>query len=86
MINFFQDCIRAFDGTHVQAVIPTDKQIPYRRRGNGECTQNVTAACSFDMLFTFVVAGWEGSAHDSRILMDAIHDPRFNFPRAPPGK
>ena len=27
---------------------------------------------SFDLKFTYVLAGWEGSAHDALILADAI--------------
>ncbi|XP_068640722.1 uncharacterized protein [Aristolochia californica] len=30
------------------------------------------AACTFDMQFTYVLAGWEGSAADSRVLKDAL--------------
>ena len=30
------------------------------------------AAVSFDLKFTYVLAGWEGSAHDALILADAI--------------
>ena len=30
------------------------------------------AAISFDLKFTYVLAGWEGSAHDSRVLNDAF--------------
>ena len=30
------------------------------------------AAVSFDPKFTYVLAGWEGSAHDALILADAI--------------
>ena len=35
-------------------------------------TQNVLAAISFDLKFTYVFAGWEDSAHDSRVLNDAF--------------
>ena len=35
-------------------------------------TQNVLAACSFDLKFTYVLPGWEGSASDSRILDNAL--------------
>jgi hypothetical protein len=35
-------------------------------------TQNVMAAVSFDLKFTYVLAGWEGSTHDALILADAI--------------
>ena len=34
-------------------------------------SQNVLGVVNFDMLFTYVLAGWEGSAHDSRVLDDA---------------
>ena len=34
--------------------------------------QNVLAAVDFDMRFTYVLVGWEGSAHDARILADAL--------------
>ncbi|XP_031393173.1 protein ALP1-like isoform X1 [Punica granatum] len=67
---FFQNCIGAIDGTHVSACVPSSVRGAYRYRNN-EITQNVLAACSHDMMFTYVVTGWEGSAHDSRILSDA---------------
>ena len=35
-------------------------------------TQNVLATCSFDLKFTYVLLGWEGSASDSRILNNAL--------------
>ena len=30
------------------------------------------AAVDFDLKFTYVLAGWEGSAHDALILADAL--------------
>ena len=45
---------------------------------------NVMAACNFDLLFTFVMAGWEGAAHDTRIFLDAIRQQSVNFPKPPP--
>ena len=38
-------------------------------------TQNVLAAVDFDLRFTYVLAGWEGSAHDSFVLQDALSRP-----------
>lgn len=39
----------------------------------GTLSQNVLAAISFDDLkFTYVLGDWEGSAHDSRVLNDAL--------------
>ncbi|KAK5811248.1 hypothetical protein PVK06_026572 [Gossypium arboreum] len=44
-----------------------------RKRGT---TQNVLAAITFDLKFSYVLASWEGSAHDSRIISDALSRPR----------
>jgi hypothetical protein len=38
-------------------------------------TQNVLAIVDFDLRFTYVLAGWEGLAHDALILADAIQRP-----------
>jgi hypothetical protein len=35
----------------------------------------VLAGITFDVKFTYVLAGWEGSAHDSRVLNDALTRP-----------
>jgi hypothetical protein len=43
------------------------------------------AACDFDLLFTFVMVGWEGAAHDTRIFLDSIRKHFVNFPKPPPG-
>ena len=43
-------------------------------------------ACSFDMMFTFVYTGWEGTANDSRVFMDALNRPESGFPRPEEGK
>lgn len=43
----------------------------YRDR-KGNITQNVLVACTFDLRFTYVLAGWEGSAHDGRVLRCAV--------------
>ncbi|XP_031287702.1 uncharacterized protein LOC116146448 [Pistacia vera] len=48
--------------------------------------KNVMAVCDFNMLFTYVVSGWEGSAHDARILNSVLDDPNSGFPHPPPGK
>lgn len=47
-------------------------------------TQNVLAAVDFDLRFTYVLAGWEGSAHDSAVLHDALSRP--NGLKIPEGK
>ncbi|KAK9999730.1 hypothetical protein SO802_019333 [Lithocarpus litseifolius] len=80
-----EDCIGAIDGTHVIAVVPTDKSIPYFGR-KGYPTQNVMAACDFDMLFTFVLPRWDGSGHNTSIFLDTIRKQSNNFPNPPTGK
>ena len=37
------------------------------------------AVCDFDMMFTFVYTGWEGTTNDSRVLFDALKL-ESNFP------
>ncbi|KAF2292412.1 hypothetical protein GH714_022088 [Hevea brasiliensis] len=44
----FKDCIGAIDGTHVRGSIAPEEQIPYIGR-KGIQTQNIMAACGFDM-------------------------------------
>jgi hypothetical protein len=53
------------------ARVPRHMQGPFKGRKNS-CTQNVMAAVDFDLKFTYVLAGWEGSAHDALVLADAI--------------
>ncbi|XP_028762380.1 prolyl 4-hydroxylase 1-like [Neltuma alba] len=37
------------------------------------------------MCFTFVLAGWEGSAHDARVFQSTISTPSMNFRHPPEG-
>ncbi|GAV80978.1 hypothetical protein CFOL_v3_24437 [Cephalotus follicularis] len=36
-------------------------------------------------LFTFCLAGWEGTAHDTKIFYAALRNPELNFPHPPDG-
>uniref|UniRef100_A0A2N9IG57 DUF8040 domain-containing protein n=1 Tax=Fagus sylvatica TaxID=28930 RepID=A0A2N9IG57_FAGSY len=72
---YFKDCIGAIDGTHIRASVPIEIQGRFRGRKDGT-TQNVLAAITFDLKFCYVLAGWEGSAYDSRVLDDALHRSR----------
>ncbi|GJR41838.1 pescadillo [Tanacetum coccineum] len=76
--------VNALDGTLIHARVLINKQHLYRGRGKGDCYQNVLAICDFNMMFTFLVAGWEGVAHDSRILSEAIRNQNAPFPLPPP--
>ncbi|XP_071727634.1 uncharacterized protein [Rutidosis leptorrhynchoides] len=75
-----EDCIGAIDGTHVRASVREHEQAKYIGR-KGYATQNIMAACDFNMCFTFAWAGWEGTAHDTRIFLEALRRPEVNFPR-----
>lgn len=68
---YFQNCIGAIDGTHIPITIAEDKAPPFRNR-KGTLSQNVMVACDFDLNFTFISCGWEGSASDAGVLRSAI--------------
>ncbi|KAH0714961.1 hypothetical protein KY284_007866 [Solanum tuberosum] len=77
-LSFFKDCIGALDGTHVKARLPQGQQIHYIGRKD-YLTQNILAVVDFNMCFTFSWVGWEGAAHDSRILGEALRRSELNF-------
>lgn len=78
---FFRHCLGALDGSHIDAFVPDNMLARYRDR-KGRLSQNVLAACTFDMRFSYVLSGWEGSAADGRIFDNARH----NGFAIPPGK
>jgi len=78
---FFKDCQGSIDGTHLDAFVPDDAVARYRNR-KGRLSQNVLAACSQDMRFTYILSGWEGSASDGLVFDDA----RRNDMPIPEGK
>ncbi|XP_047944549.1 putative nuclease HARBI1 isoform X2 [Salvia hispanica] len=69
--DWFENCLGALDGTHVEVSVPLNHQGRYRNR-KGRITTNVLAVCSRDLSFTYILPGWEGSAADSRVLRDAL--------------
>ncbi|KAM0830107.1 hypothetical protein ACQ4PT_066433 [Festuca glaucescens] len=76
---YFKNCLGAIDGTHIDAKIKLDRQTPYRNR-HGYPSQNVMAVVSFDMTFSYVAAGWEGSASDQAVLRWAVTSGGFVVP------
>ncbi|KAF3781703.1 putative nuclease [Nymphaea thermarum] len=75
---YFQDCLGAIDGTHVPAWVTTSDQARFCNR-KGVISQNVMAIVGFDTRFQYVLAGWEGSATDSRVLYNALDHPTDSF-------
>ena len=56
---------------HIEAKVPIEDAPRYRGRKDYP-TQNVLAACTFDLKFTYVLPRWEGTASDSRNLKNAL--------------
>ncbi|KAI9911772.1 hypothetical protein PsorP6_008750 [Peronosclerospora sorghi] len=75
---YFRDCVGVLDATHIPIHVPAHRQAAFRNR-KGFLSQNVLAACRFDLSFCYVLAGWEGSAHDGCVLQDA-HTKGFIVP------
>ncbi|XP_020104071.1 uncharacterized protein LOC109721063 [Ananas comosus] len=80
----FEGAIGAIDGTLIRAVIPKEDQIPYIGR-KPYPMQNIMAVCDFNMVFTFVVAGWPGATHDARIFTTTLNNYGHIFPHPPEG-
>lgn len=76
---YFKDCLGALDGTHLPAHLPSTLAPPYRNR-KGWLSQNVLGVCRMDLTFCYILAGWDGSAHDDRILEDALFNKDFRVP------
>ena len=67
---YFDNCIGALDGTHIPAVVEPDLKVRFINRKKF-LSQNVLGVANFDLTFAYALYGWEGSAHDSRVLDDA---------------
>jgi len=70
---YFKDAIGAADGTHIPAKVPSEDIVRFRNR-KGDRSQNVLGIGTFDLLFSCVIPGWEGSAHDGRVLQWALRN------------
>uniref|UniRef100_A0A803LQD3 25S rRNA (uridine-N(3))-methyltransferase BMT5-like domain-containing protein n=1 Tax=Chenopodium quinoa TaxID=63459 RepID=A0A803LQD3_CHEQI len=70
----FQNCLGALDGTFIKVHVPNEDRGRYRTRKEN-LAMNVLSVCTPNMEFVFVLPGWEGSAHDGRVLRDAISRP-----------
>lgn len=66
---YFKDCIGAIDGSHIPVSPPENERAAFRNR-KGFLSQNVLAACDFDLKFIMVLAGWEGSISDSKLWLE----------------
>lgn len=67
-------CLGALDGTFISVHVSNIDRTRYRTR-KGALAMNVLGVCTPNMEFIYVLPGWEGSAHDGRVLRDAISRP-----------
>ena len=67
----------AIDGTHISASTPSGRTTAFIDR-QSDITQNVMCACNFDIQFTYVPSGWEGSANDSRVMQMHLDMPSMS--------
>nr|XP_025625427.1 protein ALP1-like [Arachis hypogaea] len=74
------NCLGTLDGTHIKVnVLEADKSRYHNRKG--DITTNVLGVVAPDMQFIYVLAGWEGSTADSRVLRDALFRNGFSVPQ-----
>ncbi|XP_020529422.1 uncharacterized protein LOC110008130 [Amborella trichopoda] len=64
-----KDCVGAIDETRARVCNRLHNRFLNR---NFFLSQNVMIAVGFNMRFLYVLASWEGSASDSKVLYDAI--------------
>ncbi|CAN1316275.1 hypothetical protein LINPERPRIM_LOCUS30013 [Linum perenne] len=77
------NCLGALDGSHINVRVPLDMQTRYRDR-KGNTSINILGVCTPKLEFIYCLSGWEGSAHDGRVLRDALARP--NGLKVPEGK
>ncbi|KAK2642954.1 hypothetical protein Ddye_024717 [Dipteronia dyeriana] len=75
---FRKDYIGAIDSTHIPTTVMRHDNSSFRDR-HGNISQNILATCNFDLEFMYVLAGWEVSSYDSKLLNDALS--RRNGPK-----
>ena len=68
---YFKKCLGAIDGTHIPVRVSVEDNPRYRTRKK-TLSMNVLACCTFDLQFCYILAGWEGSAHDTRVYQEAL--------------
>ena len=67
MLGGIPGVIGAVDGCHIHIKAPGNTQADYIDR-NQRHFVNLTAVCTADRKFSFIQAGFPGSAHDSRVF------------------
>jgi hypothetical protein len=76
---FQQRLCGAIDGTHIVSP-PANGRAAFRDR-KGNLSQNTLAVCNFDLWFTDIMVGWEGSATDSILWIEGIREGAIKIPK-----
>jgi hypothetical protein len=79
---WFDGCIGAIDGTHVEVEVNHEAKADFFNR-NRETLINICVIVDMDGCFTFVGDGKVGVCHDVAVLQECQRDARFPLP--PPG-
>ncbi|XP_042024478.1 putative nuclease HARBI1 [Salvia splendens] len=69
--KWFLGFLGALDGTYINVLVDTEDKPRFWSR-KGQIATNTMIVCTRDMRFVYVLAGWEGSAGDARVLRDAV--------------
>ncbi|CAI0560534.1 unnamed protein product [Linum tenue] len=72
--KYFKNCLGDLDGTHINVRPLKEERTKYRDR-SGHLSINCLGVCTPKLEFIYCLAGWEGSAHDARVLRDALNRP-----------
>lgn len=67
---YFKGCLGAVDGSLLDAFVSSIDMARYRSC-KGRISTNLLAACQFNLLFCYLLSGWEGSAADGRVFDEA---------------
>ncbi|KAL5543294.1 hypothetical protein UlMin_011004 [Ulmus minor] len=87
IFNMSGEYIRPTDMNNVHHTIRySNRFFPYFQGCVGAIDGTHVSACVGGARFTYMLSGWEGSAHDARVLEHAISEPQNGFPFPPPGK
>ena len=80
LYRHFEGCLGALDGSHILAQIDNSSpdKLAFKNRKK-DYSQNVLAVVSLEGEYLYALAGWPGSAHDSKVLGDA-YEQGFTVP------
>ena len=67
--RFFDQCIGAVDGTHIQAFVSPDEHF-HMYNHKGFFISKLSFICNFHFHFLYSLCGWDGSMSDASLWTD----------------